>query len=463
VFFHSLRRGANASILRGIVSVVPPKQFAENAERTTITTVERALFCLAERIQMTFAPLDLMLARVARYGADSDAALFTELLYAGELILKITTAAFIAAVQDDRESHRYRLLHDLVRADGVGEWARALDEVLAGPTSQQLAASFNDTRRVFTERLGRGNWQQEAVRDIHDVLIGVHDGVQPIGDKVALRTWFQLFAELRNKTRGHGALTPATCARLVPKLESTIRNICTNNPIFGMSWAYLHRNLSGKYNVIEVGGDQRVFAKLKSAAAANGDNYPDGLYIWGNSCRRVELIYSDMDVSDFFVPNGAFRNGTYELHSLISDSRLKGDASPYLAAASQRPPSETEGKGELNIQGHVFTNLPATAAGYVRRQQLEAEVFAALMNDRHPIVTLVGRGGIGKTSVALSVLCNIAETRRYDVIVWFSARDIDLMMAGAKQVRPQVLTNREIAEEYRVLVGGSTEGPGKFY
>jgi hypothetical protein len=183
-----------------------------------------------------------MHARIRRYGADSDSAMFRELLYAGEFILKMTTGAFVAAVEDDRENRRYRLLHDLVRADGVGEWARALDEVLAGPTSQQLAASLIDARRAFTERLGKGNWQYDAVRSLHEVLAGVNDDTQPISSKVALRAWFQTFAELRNKTRGHGALTPATCAKLVSKLEQTIQLIWANNPIFGMPWAYLHRN-----------------------------------------------------------------------------------------------------------------------------------------------------------------------------------------------------------------------------
>ncbi|RWM22827.1 MAG: hypothetical protein E5X53_23500 [Mesorhizobium sp.] len=378
---------------------------------------------------------------------------------AGELILKITTAGFIAAIEDDRENHRYRLLHALVRADGIGEWAQALDEAISGTASQHLANSVTDARRTLTERVGRGSWQQEAVRNLHEVLVGIHDGAQPIGEKVQLRAWFQMFAELRNKTRGHGALTPATCVKLAPRLDASIRSLSQNNPIFQLSWAYIHRNLSGKYRVVEIGGDSVPFAKLKSSAAASGENYVAGIYLWADGFRRVELLHTDLDASDYFVPNGAFRNGSYELHSLVSDSRLKGDASPYLAAASERPPSETEGKGELDIQGRVFTNLPATTASYVRRPNLESEVRAALMNDRHPIVTLVGRGGIGKTSVALTVLREIAKTDRYDVIVWFSARDIDLMMSGAKQVQPRVLTDKDIAEEYRALIGGPIEGP----
>lgn len=407
---------------------------------------------------MTFAPLELMLDRVSRYGADSDTSMFTELLYAGEFALKLTAAAFIAAVEDDREHHRYRLVHGLVRADGIGEWARALDEVLTGPASQELAPELSDVRRDFTERLGRGSWQHTAVADLHDVLTGVYSGTQALGEKIALRVWFQLFAELRNKTRGHGALTPATCARLLPKLDSSVRLLCATNPVFRLPWAYLHRNLSGRYLVRDLGGDQTAFAKLKTAAAAKGDNYTDGIYISAGRYRRVELIQTDLDVADFFVPNGAFRNGTYELHSLISDSRLKGDGSSYLMPARERPPSETEGKGELDVIGRAFSNLPPGTPGYVRRPELEAEVRSILINDRHPIVTLVGRGGIGKTSLALTLLREIAETDRYDVIVWFSARDIDLTAAGAKPVQPRVLTDKEIADQYRDLIGAKQGG-----
>lgn len=289
----------------------------------------------------------------------------------------------------------------------------------------------------------------------------VYEDAQPASDKVALRAWFQMFAELRNKTRGHGALTPAMCARIVPKLKNAIELLSLNNPIFSMPWAYLHRNQSGKYRVIKIGGDQDVFGSLKSSAAIDGKNYANGIYLCAGGYRRVELLHADLDVSDFFVPNGSFRNGSYELHSLITDSRLKGDATPYLAISSERPPSETEGRSELVVLGQVWTNLPTPMAGYVRRPRLEDEVRQALTNDRHPIVTLVGRGGIGKTSLALAVLREIAETGRYEVIVWFSARDIDLMMSGAKPVQPRVLTDREIAEYYFNLVwtdNSSTKG-----
>src|SRR3546814_16522362 len=46
-----------------------------------------------------------------------------------------------------------------------------------------------------------------------------------------------------------------------------------------------------------------------------------------------------------------FRSGSYELHSLATDGRIRGDATPYLTAAGERPPSETVGESVLDILG----------------------------------------------------------------------------------------------------------------
>ncbi|MGH8546507.1 MAG: NB-ARC domain-containing protein, partial [Gammaproteobacteria bacterium] len=76
----------------------------------------------------------------------------------------------------------------------------------------------------------------------------------------------------------------------------------------------------------------------------------------------------------------------------------------------------------------------------------ETELRHVLLDERHPVLTLVGRGGIGKTSLALSVLDGVSKDGTFFVILWVSARDIDLLPEGAKEVRPQVLTVVDIAE-----------------
>ncbi len=403
---------------------------------------------------MTFLPIELMRRRVEINSADSDALRFTELLYAGELVLKLTTAAFVGAVEDDVDGHRYRLLHGLVRADGLGEWASKLDEVLSGPASQHISAAFHNERRIFNERVGEGAWQYEAVCALQAVLAEVNPQIADLSTKVTLRSWFSKFAEIRNKTRGHGATTPATCAKLVPNFEKAIKLVAENNPVFKRPWAYLHRNLSGKYRVVPLGGDANVFSKLTSAEALRGQHYADGVYIWADKPKRVELVQSDLNVNDFMVPNGAFNGKSFELHSLITDARSLGNATPYLAVAAERPPSETEGGTSLDVIGNVWSNLPAVPADYVRRPRLEEEVEDALQNDRHPIITLVGRGGIGKTALTLKTLHQIAESNRFEAIIWFSARDVDLTPSGPKVVKPRALTEREIAEQYVGLITG---------
>ncbi len=400
-----------------------------------------------------FKPLQLVINRVEAHGGDSDSTLFMELLYAGEFIVKATACAMTSLIQSDREGHRYRLLHGLVRADGVGEWAATFDQALSGPASQHLVSGALDLRRAFTERSESGSWQEQAVKDLYSVLAGIDPEATRPSERPQLRSWFQLFAQARNKTRGHGALTPATASRLVPYLNSSVRLLADNNPLLNAPWAYLHRNLSGKYRVVSLGGDQSPFDDLKKAKGAMADNLSAGVYLYVDTFHCVDLLRTDVDVSDFFVPNGAFRGGSFELHSMITDNRMRGDATPYLLPATERPASETEGRGTLEALGNIFTNLPPQTSGYIRRPALEEVISAAFANDRHPIITLVGRGGIGKTSAALTVLHALANSDRFDLIVWFSARDIDLTIAGARAVKPHVLTEEEVAKEYARLIG----------
>ena len=212
-----------------------------------------------------FKPLRLMFDRVRNF-SDNDSALFTELLYAGEFILRLTTSAFVCVLDDDREKNRYRLIHGLVRANGIGEWSRALDETFTGTASQNFPSKLNDTRRIYTERVGKGSWQHEAVSKLQEVLDGVTGETTPAIEKIALRNWFQAFAELRNKTRGHGAVTPATAARLAKTLNETISILGIRSPIFSMPWVYLHRNMSGKYTVIDLEADASQLDRIKPSS-----------------------------------------------------------------------------------------------------------------------------------------------------------------------------------------------------
>lgn len=270
---------------------------------------------------------------------------------------------------------------------------------------------------------------------------------------------------LRNATRGHGAPTPGICARAAPHLEQSIKLIMENLPLFQRPWAYLYRNLSGKYRVIPLGGDASAFEQLKTATGANLPQYrglSDSIYIDFRHFVKVELLETSIDVTDFFVANGGFKGTTFELLSLITDSRKEGDASQFMAPAGERPGSETEGRGSLDAIGETWTNAPEPSSDYVPRPVLEDELHQVLKDERHPVITLVGSGGVGKTSLAVSVIRRVAKEGSFEIIVWFSARDIDLFPEGPKVVAPRVLTQEDIGRQFERLMEPGEAGDKGF-
>jgi len=393
---------------------------------------------------MAFLPFYQMWKRLEITRQDSDTSHCFQLLYSGELVLKIIASGMVAAVLDDRDRHRYRQLHRLVRADSLGEWAGAIQDVLIGPASQFLAGSARTEQRELTQKCKDGTWQFEAVSLLSKCLAQLDSGHEGVSLKIDCLKWFPLFVELRNRTRGHGVTHGVDCGRISPPLEQSIKLLCENLTLFRRQWAYLHRNLSGRYRVTGLTPHPTFFDRLKSTASVNLD---DGVYIYFDDYAKVDLLYSDPEASDFLLPNGAFTGKRFELISYVSGHTSEGDPAPYLAPATELPPSQTQGIGLLDVQGNCLGNLPPIPTGYVDRPTLEAELLSRLTDDRHCVITLHGSGGIGKTSLALAVLHGVAKSNRYDVILWFSSRDIDLLSEGPKVVKPHVLTQTEIAKE----------------
>jgi hypothetical protein len=133
---------------------------------------------------------------------DGDSARLLQLLYNGELLTKTVAAAMCAAVEEDSDRRRYTQLYKLVRANGVGDWSRAIDELCVGTTSQHLCLEARTERRDLTVRVAPDSWQFQAVALIDSCLRTLNPQRQGLPPKLEGRSWFTLFAELRNATRG---------------------------------------------------------------------------------------------------------------------------------------------------------------------------------------------------------------------------------------------------------------------
>lgn len=394
-------------------------------------------------------PLSKMWERVEVARQDSDTALFLHLMYAGELVVKLVCAAMVESISEDIDRHRYRFAHRLVRADGIGDWAATLDELLTGPAAQNVTEDARTEHRELTKKCNLGEWQHDAVVQLDRCLRALDKRREGIPFKLDGRRWFQYFSELRNKTRAHGATSPSMFSQICPSLELSIHLFTDHFFLFKRDWVYLHRNLSGKYRVTKLSDSATEFDILKSSRVPAAWGTPqDGVYVFIDHPCHVELVESDPETSDFFFPNGAFTERKFEQISYITDIRRDGESARFLAPATDLPGSETQGLGRFEVQGQIFGNVPPVPSGYVTRTSLEDELTEQLLSDRHPIITLVGRGGIGKTALALAVLHEIEKQDRFGAVVWLSARDIDLLPEGPKVVKPHILSQRDVAREF---------------
>ena len=368
--------------------------------------------------------------------------------------MKLVVAAMVSMVQNDRNRNRYSVLYRLVRADGIGTWVEVLDTVLFGPPSSCLHTAARTSQKQLTKKYN-SDWPFEAVNLLIQAMAALGIATT-IGRKVSIRDWFRAFTTLRNKSRGHGAPKAGQCSAACPSLERSISLLADNLLVFKMPWAYLHQNLSGKYRVTHLGGDLSPFRDLMGTP--NLVNVADGVYIAPdglNTLTHVDLVESDADATDFLIANGQFTDDHYETLSYVSNERVRASSERYLIPPTELPPSQTEGLPDLDTIGECWTNLPQAPAAYVTRPALQKQLLEQLLLTRHEIVTLTGPGGIGKTTLALRVLHDLLcdATARFNVVIWFSARDIDLLASGPKPVKPRALTLDDFARQIAELIG----------
>jgi len=408
---------------------------------------------------MSFLPLEKMWQRVKIDMDKSDEAYFNALMYTGEMIIKLGAAGIIAGIGNQVDRQQYRLEYQLVRADGLGVWAEAIGSILSGvPLQRALPELQSSEIKQLTEEAKPGDWRYECCKLLDECLAKVNQKKFQPSKRYFLRDWFRIFAQLRNSTRGHGAIGGNLINLLNGDLDGSLRLISDNWVIFQRGWVYIQRNYSGRYKLIKWNKEAESFNRLKTR---EGEifNLEEGIYInFGqeNSApiiHNIRLVWSDVDVSDIYLPNGGWKDKEFETLSYITGSKFPQNSKQFSTPIGVLPPSETQGLNTMVEKGLSFSNLPPSPKGYVQRAKPEERLRQELTGDNeHRIITLLGRGGIGKTWLALKVLEEIAKTGTFDAVLWFSARDIDLQSDGARQVAPHILTENDVAEEFANLI-----------
>ena len=398
--------------------------------------------------EMPFKPLERIKERIELGKADSNAAYFDALMYGCEFICKMTACLLVASITNDQDKSRYRFEYLLVRADGLGDWFDSIQKLLTGPSSTLMDVGVKGVHLELTSKAANGDWRFAACEALYDALSLVSEHQDSFPKKTQLLRWFSDFARLRNKTRGHGAISLKKTDSICVSLEKAFQLMERNFSLFKFPMAYVRRNISGKYKVSLIGGNSIPFEYLKSSKDIALD---DGVYVAFDELRQCSLMVSDADLQDFYFPNGGFGERHFEMLSYQSGNTIQQPSLAYLRPVDRLLGSITGGASDLDIIGNVYSNIPSAPIDYIERHELENVLIKQLSaNDRHPIVTMDGRGGIGKTSTALHVVRNLIGRNEcpYHMVIWFSARDVDLLPEGIKEVRPAGVTIDDFAKSF---------------
>ena len=271
-----------------------------------------------------------------------------------------------------------------------------------------------------------------------------------------LRDVFSDTVFIRNRTRGHGAHLPEFFDKATPHFVAAVQHLANSLPVAATWWT-----ATADGTVIELSGDE---------PSSQGTLFPPAEIAPGQS------IVSVVDLSTPLAPLGrvaiegekmtvAFANGRWNPSSAVCEfldyasgdvyhEHIQDYADPRLDLAA----SETSASSTLTWHAACAHNLPPAPGDYVSRPELEDRLRELVTDPRHRIITLHGGGGMGKTALTLHVLRTLIERGEdfgFDFVLWFSARDIDLLTHGPQPRKRDIADLEAMAVEFTRLIGES--------
>gem|GEM_PF-5996240 len=390
---------------------------------------------------------------------------FLQILSYGEKTIKVIILGFIASINEGVNRRRNALERSALKATALGNWIELIDRISeTSPLMRSVALA--DFREIM-EECDRASWQYEAVDLLNNALNILLSSERKLRKRVTLKQWFELYVQLRNKTRGHGSISTSMQKEIAEIVFKSIEIVRSKLSVLNRQWAYLRKTQKQKFHVQGLSDEHNIFNYLSTSKGQEYTDLQEGVYIFWDKPVLVNLIKFFRNEADelfefdrdFTYPNDKWRqDNTYEAVSFHTGRIYYPSCHEYEIDPVYLPPSETDPLGEFGVIGDTYTNMPERRKGYVKRQKLESELLEELYKiDTHTVISLIGRGGIGKTWLTLAVAHRIAENgsegdARFGCIVWFSARDVDLTEDGFNLVKPSSKNLQDISRQYANLI-----------
>ncbi len=409
-------------------------------------------------------PLLQVLRRVETVAAEERAERFLSLMYLFEASLKYDACWFhsFIAVADPEEYTRvgYAICHQ----DGLGGWLDQINRMIAYPLGPETPSVVHQAAAAYAGSINRREdaLGQEAIDNVKSLLLLVGSGATLNGARVP--SLISALITVRNKTRGHGALPGEKYQRGSELLEPVLAYLLHRSPTRTAarlvevdtpdSQPPLIRTLHGP------GSAWRVAREWSDCGPGlflvpSGDALPCAV-------SPLMRLVTDSGVDEYYFANGRLHSSdsSSECLNYRSGSTRSISFRQFRARPAPLPKSHTSGSSGLVRQGGTLQNVPERRESYVNRPILEQQLARLLRNNTHRMLTLHGPGGAGKTSLALTVSRSLIDDAEppFSAILWFSARDVDLLNEGPAPRSRDVRSIEEVAESFCRLMGGMEKG-----
>jgi LuxR family transcriptional regulator, glucitol operon activator len=140
----------------------------------------------------------------------------------------------------------------------------------------------------------------------------------------------------------------------------------------------------------------------------------------------------------------------------LQSVRLKIEQDPTFVLRLEIPAFWT---AAADVTPHNLPMVDFDETGFVGRTTETRDVIKHISGP-HPLVTIVGEGGVGKSALALHCLYEILDTKdaRFDAIVWISLKTRILTTAGVREIHDAVTSTLGIVQAATGKLGSSIAG-----
>lgn len=390
-------------------------------------------------------PLALVANRLQITGGDDFANTFLDASYVAEVAIKLLATSLVAGTRKSSSAIAARFDYRLVRADGLGEWDQAIRDLTSHSILGYIDSDLRPLSVWLTQKRTKSadEWAKQAAHNLIAILQLLGLPGEEVPRKLTTLHILNLFVRIRNKTKAHGAVTREFYEQANPRYLAALAGFVNACPINQWGWYHSTLRSNGKVRAIHLLGTSPEHVRQAESASLRPPE--PGLvfrtHVDGDLFHCGPLLRSESSCNRFAFVNGNYSNaGVAEFLDYRTGDCQHVKLPEFSAPPAPLPASETEGIDGFDVYGSAFGNLPPRQTTYVRRPKLEATLLMRLKDQNHPIITLHGRGGIGKTSLALQACYELSEddNTAFEHLIWLSARDLELRPAGTAAVRRHV-------------------------